>query len=112
MASGQADHARQAEASAPQQQKGLLAASMPQAILGTGGFPACRYPTPVPRKTFPKKKHSDSMTVQDDNLKNLMMSWYYAGYYTGLYTGQQQSASTDTQPRQQADAGREETMKE
>jgi hypothetical protein len=30
------------------------------------------------------------MTVQDENLKNIMMSWYYAGYYTGLYTGQQQ----------------------
>ncbi|KAF2430662.1 hypothetical protein EJ08DRAFT_588712 [Tothia fuscella] len=29
--------------------------------------------------------------VQDDNLKNLMMSWYYAGYYTGLYEGQQKS---------------------
>ncbi|KAH7125361.1 hypothetical protein B0J11DRAFT_528241 [Dendryphion nanum] len=33
------------------------AASMPQAILGT---------------------------VQDENLKNLMMAWYYAGYYTGV----------------------------
>ena len=27
-------------------------------------------------------------TVKDDGLKNLMMSWYYAGYYTGLYEGQ------------------------
>lgn len=27
--------------------------------------------------------------MHDENLKNLMMSWYYAGYYTGLYTGQQ-----------------------
>ncbi len=25
---------------------------------------------------------------QDEALKNLMMSWYYAGYYTGLYEGQ------------------------
>jgi hypothetical protein len=32
-------------------------------------------------------------TVQDDNLKSLMMSWYYAGYYTGLYEGQQKKAS-------------------
>ncbi|KAF2279672.1 uncharacterized protein EI97DRAFT_455887 [Westerdykella ornata] len=30
--------------------------------------------------------------VQDENLKNLMMSWYYAGYYTGLYTGQQKKS--------------------
>lgn len=30
-------------------------------------------------------------TVQDENLKRLMMSWYYAGYYTGLFEGQQQA---------------------
>ncbi|MCJ1361566.1 hypothetical protein MMC16_000666 [Acarospora aff. strigata] len=29
--------------------------------------------------------------VQDEALKNLMMSWYYAGYYTGLYEGKQQA---------------------
>ncbi|KAK3627257.1 hypothetical protein LTR56_013759 [Elasticomyces elasticus] len=29
--------------------------------------------------------------VQDDGLKNVMMSWYYAGYYTGLYEGQQKA---------------------
>lgn len=29
-------------------------------------------------------------TVQDENMKNIMMSWYYAGYYTGLHAGQQQ----------------------
>ncbi|KAF4628782.1 hypothetical protein G7Y89_g9375 [Cudoniella acicularis] len=28
--------------------------------------------------------------VHDEGLKNLLMSWYYAGYYTGLYEGQQQ----------------------
>ncbi|QSZ32089.1 hypothetical protein DSL72_001658 [Monilinia vaccinii-corymbosi] len=28
--------------------------------------------------------------VHDESLKNLLMSWYYAGYYTGLYEGQQQ----------------------
>ncbi|KAI9731724.1 MAG: hypothetical protein M1834_004513 [Cirrosporium novae-zelandiae] len=28
--------------------------------------------------------------MQDEGLKNLMMSWYYAGYYTGLYEGRQQ----------------------
>ncbi|KAI4266214.1 MAG: hypothetical protein L6R38_008883 [Xanthoria sp. 2 TBL-2021] len=35
--------------------------------------------------------------VQDEGLKNLMMSWYYAGYYTGLYEGRKQS--DDTAPR-------------
>ena len=29
--------------------------------------------------------------VRDDALKNLMMSWYWAGYYTGLHHGKQQS---------------------
>ncbi|KAH7040481.1 uncharacterized protein B0I36DRAFT_344220 [Microdochium trichocladiopsis] len=27
-------------------------------------------------------------SVQDESLKKLLMSWYYAGYYTGLYEGQ------------------------
>ena len=29
--------------------------------------------------------------VQDEALKNLMMSWYHAGYYTGLYEGRRQT---------------------
>ncbi|KAK4121793.1 hypothetical protein N657DRAFT_647281 [Parathielavia appendiculata] len=29
-------------------------------------------------------------TVHDEELKKLLMSWYYAGYYTGLYEGKQQ----------------------
>ncbi|KAJ6123720.1 Survival motor neuron [Penicillium samsonianum] len=34
--------------------------------------------------------HPIMANVQDESLKNLMMSWYYAGYYTGLHEGQQQ----------------------
>lgn len=30
-------------------------------------------------------------SIQDEGLKKLLMSWYYAGYYTGLYQGQQES---------------------
>ncbi|KAL8703077.1 MAG: hypothetical protein Q9201_003739 [Fulgogasparrea decipioides] len=30
-------------------------------------------------------------SVQDEDLKNLMMSWYYAGYYTGLYEGRKKA---------------------
>ena len=30
----------------------------------------------------------------DEALKNLMISWYYAGYYTGLYEGQQKPGVT------------------
>ncbi|KAL8725815.1 MAG: hypothetical protein Q9181_006270, partial [Wetmoreana brouardii] len=32
-------------------------------------------------------------SVQDEDLKNLMMSWYYAGYCTGLYEGDKMGAS-------------------
>ncbi|RMJ26431.1 hypothetical protein PHISP_02703 [Aspergillus sp. HF37] len=32
--------------------------------------------------------------VQDEGLKNLMMSWYFAGYYTGLYEGQQRTSQS------------------
>ncbi|PKK47124.1 hypothetical protein CI102_6189 [Trichoderma harzianum] len=37
-------------------------------------------------------------TVRDDNLKKLLMSWYYAGYYTGLFEGQQQAQQQAPQP--------------
>ncbi|OQE36173.1 hypothetical protein PENCOP_c012G01333 [Penicillium coprophilum] len=37
--------------------------------------------------------HPVMANVQDESLKNLMMSWYYAGYYTGLHEGQQQASS-------------------
>ncbi|CAG7917123.1 unnamed protein product [Penicillium olsonii] len=36
-------------------------------------------------------KQSLTCIVKDEALKNLMMSWYYAGYYTGLHEGQQQA---------------------
>ena len=32
-----------------------------------------------------------SRAVKDEGLRNLMLSWYYAGYYSGLYEGQRQS---------------------
>jgi len=37
---------------------------------------------------------TETRTVPDEGLKNLMMSWYYAGYYTGLYEGQQKAYAT------------------
>ena len=37
---------------------------------------------------------ADCYAVKDEGLKNLMMSWYYAGYYTGLHEGQHQVQST------------------
>ncbi|KAI0181354.1 hypothetical protein GGR52DRAFT_31747 [Hypoxylon sp. FL1284] len=38
-------------------------------------------------------------SVQDEGLKRLLMSWYYAGYYTGLYEGQKDQTQRD-QPEQ------------
>ncbi|MDI1487228.1 MAG: hypothetical protein OHK93_006497 [Ramalina farinacea] len=32
--------------------------------------------------------------VNNDAIKNLMLSWYWAGYYTGLHEGQQQATPT------------------
>ncbi|KAE8160638.1 hypothetical protein BDV40DRAFT_302109 [Aspergillus tamarii] len=40
-------------------------------------------PSPMPQSVLSQ--------VQDEGLKNLMMSWYFAGYYTGLYEGQQRA---------------------
>ncbi|KAI9038488.1 uncharacterized protein KD926_010700 [Aspergillus affinis] len=45
----------------------------------TGGNPMAAMP------------HAALSQVQDEGLKNLMMSWYFAGYYTGLYEGQQRA---------------------
>lgn len=61
-----------AETAVAPQHDASLGASMPQALLGS---------------------------VQDENLKNLMMSWYYAGYYTGLHAGQQQAGSNAAPPK-------------
>ncbi|KAI4285153.1 MAG: hypothetical protein L6R35_004727 [Caloplaca aegaea] len=36
------------------------------------------------------------MNGEDESLKNLMMSWYYAGYYTGLYEGHKQYSTKAT----------------
>ncbi|KAK3075288.1 hypothetical protein LTR53_001566 [Teratosphaeriaceae sp. CCFEE 6253] len=36
-------------------------------------------------------------SLQDEGLKNIMMSWYYAGYYTGLYEGQQKAYTSPPQ---------------
>ncbi|KAI1107343.1 hypothetical protein F4804DRAFT_196778 [Jackrogersella minutella] len=39
-------------------------------------------------------------SVQDEGLKRLLMSWYYAGYYTGLYEGQQSERSQQGRTQQ------------
>lgn len=41
--------------------------------------------------------HANMASVRDQDMKNLMMSWYYAGYYTGLYEGKQQGYASAMQ---------------
>lgn len=77
-----------------------MAASIPQAVLGTGTYPACQDPFNAQVDSLAGNV-SKCSTVQDENLKNLMMSWYYAGYYTGLVAGQQQAASDSARAKEQ-----------
>ncbi|MCJ1324469.1 hypothetical protein MMC10_001131 [Thelotrema lepadinum] len=42
-------------------------------------------------QTFPNPTITHSS--QDQSLKDVMMSWYWAGYYTGLYEGQRQAVT-------------------
>ena len=56
------------------------AENLPNGLLGTG-----RYQCITPNRSL------TNLSGQDKALKNLMMSWYYAGYYTGLHQGQQQA---------------------
>ncbi|KAI9789685.1 MAG: hypothetical protein M1816_005860 [Peltula sp. TS41687] len=49
-----------------------------------------------PSQTGPNAVPQVLVGVQDEGLKNLMMSWYYAGYYTGLYEGQQRAKQQST----------------
>jgi hypothetical protein len=51
-------------------------------------------------KSFPSFQGQISLqnsATQDQGLKDLMMSWYWAGYYTGLYEGQQKASQNKEQ---------------
>lgn len=62
--------------------------SMPQAVIGGGN--TCR-------DAFPNaESFANTLLVHDQALKDLMMSWYFAGYYTGLYEGKQQATHAMT----------------
>lgn len=60
---------------------------MPDAIINSGEFL-------VVIAVSVRKNLTDFCLVKDEALKNLMMSWYFAGYYTGLYEGQRQVQSS------------------
>lgn len=62
-----------------------------QAVLGSSELGCGDLETEPPNR--------DKLTlgaVRDENLKKLLMSWYYAGYYTGLFEGQQQAQQPQT----------------
>lgn len=60
-----------------------MGAAMPQALLNSGKYPS--------NPLLSRNEWLTMISVQDEGLKNLMMSWYYAGYYTGLLEGQQKA---------------------
>lgn len=60
---------------------------MPNAVINGGASSKVHFATSVWANL------TDISSVKDETLKNLMMSWYYAGYYSGLYEGQQQVQS-------------------
>ncbi|KAJ5787352.1 Survival motor neuron [Penicillium paradoxum] len=64
-----------------------ISASIPESATDAAPAPS----QPEASKPATQMPHPIMATVQDESLKNLMMSWYYAGYYTGLHEGQQQS---------------------
>ena len=71
----------------------------PQA--GDPNFPVASMPVvqPLPDHgerdpiCFCSVQSTDVMIAKDDPLKQLMMSWYWAGYYTGFYQGQEQAVT-------------------
>lgn len=65
------------------------AAALPQALAANG---KCNKDDLCPSKAGERNAKKVLLTgriVHDDAMKNIMMSWYYAGYYTGLYEGKQ-----------------------
>ncbi|OAA66466.1 Survival motor neuron [Niveomyces insectorum RCEF 264] len=54
-------------------------------------------PPPVPNLIAPQAV----LDGADENLKKLLMSWYYAGYYTGRYEGEQQALRRQEEEEQQ-----------
>ncbi|KAK3686338.1 hypothetical protein LTR37_019928 [Vermiconidia calcicola] len=60
----------------------------------TGGPPTIHGPAVSWMPALPQALMA---TVQNEDLKNLMMSWYYAGYYTGLLEGKQQGYTSAMQ---------------
>jgi hypothetical protein len=59
------------------------AGAMPQALMNSGKHECITFDC--------MNIGANNHIVQDEGLKNLMMSWYYAGYYTGLLEGQQKA---------------------
>ncbi|OBT65355.1 hypothetical protein VE03_04669 [Pseudogymnoascus sp. 23342-1-I1] len=63
--------------------------------LGEGDGQSTTKPNGGPSSAQPPLPQHLIGAVGDENMKNLLMSWYYAGYYTGLYEGQQKIKPAD-----------------
>lgn len=82
--------------------------TIPSAVLG-GGMSLLRL-TPSISPMFEYDFKNEELAnfppiAQNEDLKNIMMSWYYAGYYTGLYEGQQKAWAEMQEQQQQAEHG-------
>lgn len=63
------------------------------------GLPHSVFSTSESHSSYGIRFFNEILIAQDESMKNLMMSWYYAGYYTGLAEGQQKARTeTEAQP--------------
>ena len=62
---------------------------LPQALLGSGK-------SPLISSDCSGSLMLICFLVSDEAMRNLMMSWYYAGYYTGLVEGQRTATKPDS----------------
>lgn len=74
---------------APTAAVGMKIVETPQPAAGPTTTTAASLPGPGPQLMLG--------SVQDEELKKLLMSWYYAGYYTGLYEGKQKALQEQAQ---------------
>ncbi|KAK3345252.1 hypothetical protein B0H65DRAFT_548980 [Neurospora tetraspora] len=77
------------DGAAPAVEVKIVESQQPAAAAGPTAATATSLPGPGPQLMLG--------SVQDEELKKLLMSWYYAGYYTGLYEGKQKALQEQAQ---------------
>ncbi|KAM0689482.1 hypothetical protein Q7P36_010353 [Cladosporium allicinum] len=80
------EHSQTVAGTAPTTQQSTAAAAAPAAPIAASSAPVS-----AAQPGAGAMPQALLNSVQDEGLKNLIMSWYYAGYYTGLLEGQQKA---------------------